>query len=868
MSLEPGTRLGVFEVLGPIGAGGMGEVYRARDTRLGRDVAIKVLPEIFARDPSRVARFEREARMLASINHPAIAAIYGAEESGDVRYIVMELVPGETLAERLLRGALPMEESLSFARQIAEALEAAHERGVIHRDLKPSNIKITPDGKVKVLDLGLAKAMEMPSPGEGLSDSPTITQEHTRPGTILGTAEFMSPEQARGKEVDKRTDIWAFGCILYETLSGRRAFAGETLSDVLAAILSREPDWKALPSDTPIRVRELLSRCLAKDASQRLRDIGDAKLILDDSFAETSGQRTSFPELSPRRARRWLLLAAAAAVAASIILLAVWARGRARRSVGLPNEKYLAVLPIRDLSGSPSGKLVGDGLAETLSVRLSKIPGIQVVTPAASAAAADRQPDPFAAGRSVGANLIVRATYQREGDRMRITYAVWKLPDRRQVAGEIVEGSASDIFGIQDRLAERVASSLRLPTAEPGRPTSPAMALNASDQEQYLQALGHLQRYDRRSSVDEAIRILERLAADRPASALVQAALGRAYLHRFADSRDRRSFEQAVEACGRAQRLDPELPDVDVTLGRLQSEGGQPAEGIAAFQRALSRQPNNYQALLGLAAAYGKAGRTADAESTYRRAIALQPSYWGGYSELAAFYASTGDYTRAAETFRRVTELTPDSSIAWSNLGAAYGLLGEFEKALATYKKSLALEPTDGAYSNTGTALFFLGRYRESAESFESAVRLTPGHFQLWANLGDAYRWTKGFESKAPQAYRRAIELAREELRVNPRNAQVLAYLALCLAKTDRAVEAEQHVREALLLEPSGPESLYSAAVVSTLGGRPAEALERLRRALDAGYPRVMVERDPELVRLRTEPGFRALFRGRSEKAS
>ena len=229
MALQPGTRLGSFEVLGPLGAGSMGEVYRARDTRLGRDVAIKVLPESFARDPARAARFEREARMLAAINHPAIGAIYGAEEFDSLPCIIMEFVPGETLAERILRGPMPLEEVCDVARQIAEALEAAHEKGVIHRDLKPSNIKITPEGRVKVLDLGLAKAMEMPSTDAGLSDSPTVSMEQTREGTILGTVEFMSPEQARGKPVDKRTDIWAFGCILYEMLSGRRAFTGETV---------------------------------------------------------------------------------------------------------------------------------------------------------------------------------------------------------------------------------------------------------------------------------------------------------------------------------------------------------------------------------------------------------------------------------------------------------------------------------------------------------------------------------------------------------------------------------------------------------------------------------------------------------------
>ena len=254
MPLAVGSKLGIYTVLDLLGSGGMGKVYRAHDTRLGREVAIKGLPEEFSRDPTRLARFEREARMLAALNHPGVAAIYGLEEADGTQFIVMELVPGETLSERISNGPLPLVDALRISRQIAEALEAAHERGIIHRDLKPANIKVTPEGRVKVLDLGLAKVFDTRESGSNpdASLSPTLVLEGTQPGVILGTAEFMSPEQARGKAVDKRTDIWAFGCVVYELLSGQRAFHGETVSDVLAAILTADPDWDALPADTPL----------------------------------------------------------------------------------------------------------------------------------------------------------------------------------------------------------------------------------------------------------------------------------------------------------------------------------------------------------------------------------------------------------------------------------------------------------------------------------------------------------------------------------------------------------------------------------------------------------------------------------------
>lgn len=289
MSMATGTRLGSYEVIAQIGAGGMGVVYRARDSKLGRDVAIKVLPDVFARDPERLSRFEREAKMLAALNHPNIATIYGLEQSGNTNYLVMELVTGETLAERIQgEGPIPLDEALGIARQIAEALEAAHDKGIIHRDLKPANVKVTPDGKVKVLDFGLAKAFEGDLAAEDMNNSPTLSMAATMHGVILGTAAYMSPEQARGKAVDKRTDTWAFGCVLYELLTGRQAFQGEDVTEILAAVVKTEPDWSRLPQSIPPAIGTLLRRCLRKDRNQRLRDAADARIEIEDALSAPS----------------------------------------------------------------------------------------------------------------------------------------------------------------------------------------------------------------------------------------------------------------------------------------------------------------------------------------------------------------------------------------------------------------------------------------------------------------------------------------------------------------------------------------------------------------------------------------------------
>ena len=326
--LARGSRLGSYEIESAIGAGGMGEVYRARDTRLNRAVALKVLPELFATDPDRLARFEREAQVLASLNHPNIAAIHGIEEGPAeaghrLRALVLELVDGPTLSERIARGPMPLDEALPIARQIADALEAAHEHGIVHRDLKPANIKLRPDGAVKVLDFGLAKALEPAKGGPTNSSSPTMMA--SMPGMVLGTPAYMAPEQARGTPVDKRADIWAFGVVFYEMLTGRRAFDGEDVSSILAAVLQSEPRWDGVPPN----LRRVLESCLEKDPRKRLRDIGDVWRLVDDA------PRPAASSLRPTR-MGWMAAAALAGVAA----IALWAPWRKA-------PIYVAPLPLR-----------------------------------------------------------------------------------------------------------------------------------------------------------------------------------------------------------------------------------------------------------------------------------------------------------------------------------------------------------------------------------------------------------------------------------------------------------------------------------------------------------------------------------------
>jgi len=335
MPLSVGTRLGPYEVVSALGAGGMGEVYRARDTRLDREVAVKIVPELFASDPERLVRFEREAKTLASLNHPNIAQIHGIEGADIVRALVMEYIDGEDLSQRIAQGPIPLDEALPIARQLADALEAAHERNIIHRDLKPANIKIRSDGTVKVLDFGLSKALDPRTSTPNLSQSPTFTSPATQLGVILGTAAYMAPEQAKGRAVDKRADIWAFGVVLFEMLAGRSPFSGETTTEVLAHIVSRDPDWNELPADTPAGVRRLLKRCLERDPKIRLRDIGDARFELIPRGDEP-------PAVAATTTRRpWLIPALAVALLAALLAaVAGWTIGGQRAPSTEPTRRF------------------------------------------------------------------------------------------------------------------------------------------------------------------------------------------------------------------------------------------------------------------------------------------------------------------------------------------------------------------------------------------------------------------------------------------------------------------------------------------------------------------------------------------------
>ena len=459
--LARGARLGTYEVLAALGEGGMGQVFRARDSRLGREVALKVLAEPYKLDAERRARLDREARVLASLNHPNIATLLGLEEVGDMQALVLELVDGVTLAERLSEGPLPVAEAVAIAQQISAALDTAHEHGVVHRDLKPDNIKIRADGTVKLLDFGLAKAFATEAEASE-RDSPTVTALDIGGRAVMGTPAYMSPEQARGLPVDKRADIWAFGCVLYEMLAGRRAFAGERPSDVVAQIIEREPDFGALPPDTPSAIGRLVRRCLAKDPRQRLRDIGDARFEL--AHGQDLGADAPAGAARGRAAGRRVALSAVSLAVIAIVAALLWITGRPGsgkvRSGEATGQPSIAVLPFVNMSADPDQEYFSDGLSEELINQLAHVDGLRVTARTSAFAFKGRSQDLRVVGETLGVTHILEGSVRKSDDRVRVTAQLVNVADGYDVWSEKYESKLDDVFAIQDEIAAAVAAKL------------------------------------------------------------------------------------------------------------------------------------------------------------------------------------------------------------------------------------------------------------------------------------------------------------------------------------------------------------------------------------------------------------------------
>jgi tetratricopeptide (TPR) repeat protein/TolB-like protein len=857
MAFDAGDRIGPYEVRARIGSGGMGEVYRARDSRLERDIAVKILPAEYAGDPEHLRRFEHEARAASALNHPNIITIHAIGTEGSRGYIAMELVDGENLRSIAAQGDLNLKGALRIACKIAEGLAAAHERGIVHRDLKPENVMISTDGFVKILDFGLAKLSQPVS-------STDVTIEATSPGLIFGTVAYMSPEQASGRRTDFRSDQFSFGAMVYELLARRHPFQRSSIAETLAAILREEPPpLHELDSSIPAELGRIVSRCLAKEMGDRYgstRDLARDLREVRDSLTRpglSSDRIRSLPVAGRVRHMRPIVASLLAAATAAAILVPMALRSR-HAAPAASATRTLMVAPFHDELGTPDSRMLVDGLTAAISNRLALARGLRVVSPSEDVEFTPESVDAHA--RSRGVDLVLKGDVAHEGDRLKVAYRIVEAKTGSELADESISGTSADLFTFEKRIAGTVFDALSIPRGD----VVAEGDLSGSDQQKLIEAMGLLHSTGDQTSVDAAIERLESLLTNARDSAMVNGLLGRAYLFSYRASRKPALLEQARLYSERAVALDAALPDAQVTLGELYLTVGRNADAEAAFHRALKLRDGHPGALLGLADTYDALGRAAQAERYYERVLSLVPGWPTAYSRYGRFCFSRGHYEKAVEVFAAMTRLVPDSPRPITNLGAAYHALGRYDDAIRAYERAIALRPTPTGWSNLGTCQYALGRFDDSSRSFEEAVKLSPDNYLLWANAADALRWSEKGKERAPAAYQRAVAIARRDMELNPSDALLRAVTGSSLAKLGRNAEARKQIDAALRINPTDANVLYHAAVATLLRGDPDGALLWLRRALEAGYVLADARRDPEIASLRARKDFEELL-GRSE---
>jgi tetratricopeptide (TPR) repeat protein len=867
MPLEPGVRLGAYEIVALVGAGGMGEVYRARDTRLDRIVAVKILPP---GNPDLKVRFEREARSISSLDHPNVCALYDVGHEGDIDYLVMQFLEGETLASRIERGPLPFDDAMRIAGEIASALRAAHERGIVHRDLKPANIFLSSTGGatiVKLLDFGLAirRAPNPDSQAMTTSAASTTRTMLTEEGRPIGTLPYMAPEQIEGQPVDARADVFAFGAVLYEMITGQRAFRGATRLGVAGSILHDEPPAMAsLRRGVPVDLDRLVKKCLTKRPSGRFANGGELVTELE-RIERLTDRRDAW------RASKVVGLALAATTVVALLIAVVYlrmefARAPVSATAVAADTTVLAVLPFESDSSDATRKAYWSGLSDAVTTKLAALPASYHLTVLSQGEIRRNGVTSARLARTeLGATQLM--TGKATSSPAAVTLELTDTPTNRVLGVRTVSlESTSDSQSPEARILEATVSLIGLRLVARDRAALLAGEGGPGTYDFYLQALGYLQDYDRPENIDTAVSLFRHVLELDPNNALAYSGLGRANWSKYLATKDASLVDTARQSCERALGLDERESAPHACLGTVESGVGRYEKAIEEFQHALDREPESDDALLGLAQANQRLGRQADAERTYKQAIALRPRYWSGYSRLGAFYHGIGQYADAEQMFRQVIAILPDSWRGYSNLGGELYVQGKSDQAIAAFEKSWSLRPNYQAASNLGTLYYFQkGDFQRAAAAYKRALSQDDREFVVWGNYASALHWS-GDEAGAKAGYTRAIALAEEARKTNPRNARTLMSLAGYYGSLHETDRARDLMEQALALDSENSAVLYQAGELceSELHDRD-RAFALLEKALSRGYQWNELERSPSLAALRRDPRFAEL---RSRRAN
>ena len=904
-----GKKVAHYRVMEVIGAGGMGLVYKAEDLKLGRQVALKFLPEELLTDPAALQRFEREAQTASSLNHPNICTIHEIEEHEAKPFIVMELLQGETLRDRLsgLAGAkktLSLDDLVDIAVQICSGLEAAHAKSIIHRDIKPANIFLLASGQAKILDFGVAKLVEAPdfSPakvndedialqtGPGLEPNSFDDPHHrgeahpsatpleatlTRTGAALGTIGYMSPEQVRGEKLDARTDLFSLGLVLYEMATGQRAFSGQTQAVLHNEILNSVPvPVHELNSTLPPKLEAVIAKALEKDCNLRYQSAAEMRAGLQELKQDSQGARTSaalqaagssVPRAVAQSVKRHAVIYAVIACALAA-LVALMMTGVIRNPFPpKPQERHLAVLPFLNIGNDPTDKAFAEGISETLTSKLSQLERFDKSFWVVPAGDARTMKSPDEAHRNLDVTLAITGSVERTPDGVQVSTNLIDAANHRQLASRTLNVPSISLEDLQQQVWEAVADMLDLQVpAEVKKELAAGGTSHPEAYRLYEQGNGFLQRYTT-DDVDHAIDLFNKVLAIDPKYALAYAGLGDAYGWKYYDTKDPQWIVKATQNASRAVELNDQLIPARMSLAKVYERIGQPDKALAEYKRVLEQDPTVTDAETYEAKIYESQGHFGQAEEIYKHAIARHASYGRGHADLGELYYSTGRFDEAIQQFQTAIDLSPDNPVGYFDLGASYIALGRYDDAIAVLKKGLSIKPSADAWTNLGGAYMYLGKWDEAADAMKRATELSPHDHVMWRNLGDAYDQIPSRATDASQAYHKALELATEQLKVNPKDSDALSSIALYYAHLGQKDQAETFIGRALEVAPKDSQNLFTAALVYEIVGHREQALSAVEQAVKAGYSLEEVEKEPELRKLRTDPRYQRWLGSRSE---
>ncbi|MHC4582878.1 MAG: protein kinase domain-containing protein [Planctomycetota bacterium] len=858
-----GKKIGSFEIVEVIGRGGMGVVYLARDTKLDRNVAVKSIPAELQASSTAQARFQREAKLLASLNHPNIAVIHEIiEQEEGASYLVLEYVPGQTLAQRIAHKPLKFEEVLSIAQQVAEAVSAAHDKGVIHRDLKPGNIKITPDGRVKVLDFGLAKAL-----GGESSEKPTTV---TQPGRVMGTPAYMSPEQACGKSTDRRTDIWSFGCLMYEMLTGHLPFEGETATEILARIIERQPDWEMLPQDTPSNIRVLLRRCLEKDPRQRLQDIGDAAIEINETLCK--------PATTPTATLRRMAMIIGA-VAIGIILFGIALKYIPQKEIQLSSKEIrLVVLPFENL-GPAADSYFATGLTDEVTTRLAGVHGLRVYK--------NRDGVATQIIKELGVDYILEGTIQRArrsdpNSPVRIRPQLIRVSDDSLVWAKPYDDDKREVLQIQSDLAEEIAQALDITLLEPerraiaSRPTE-----NKEAYKYYLRGNEYFLRSILENDFKIALGMYEKAIELDSTFALAHAQLSRThmmmYWHIF--DRSEKRLALAEQAVNRALQLNPNLPEAHLALGHYYYHGHLDYDrALEQFAIARKSQPNNSEFLSEVLEFVGfvqrRQGKFEEALGNIKRAFELDPLASRLAYQIALTFKLLRKYPKAEDYYDRAIRLRPDWPTPYARKANLYLLWeGKTEKARAVLQEALENIKSTENFEIIDWLVdidVFDGNYQEALDRLSLKSKDIDNQYYF---IPKALRYARiyrymGDNQKSKEYYEQAIDILKSKIAEDPNDARFHSSLGIAYVGLGRREDALREGKLAVELLPVTKEAMRGLWRVEELAriyvmvGKYDKAIDQLEDLLSRpGWMSIhLLQLDPVWDPLRNHPHFKKLI--------